>query len=179
MNGMDPKTSQPDAKLLKIAFTYDRCSDWMALGLSAEQCAEFASDNTIEGISASLRKLGVVEMIGGMKSLAKSLISRTEVDWDLVFNLCEGYGTSSGREAQVPALLEAWNIPFTFSDSATLTLCLDKAKTKVRTPHFFSVKYGSLISFSLRWYWSIMASQPLPLRVSRLERLGLHRGVVQ
>lgn len=133
MNGMDPKTSQPDAKLLKIAFTYDRYSDWMALGLSAEQCAEFASDVTIEGIGASLRKLGVVEMIGGMKSLARSLISRTEVDWDLVFNISEGYGTS-GREAQVPALLEAWNIPFTFSDSATLALCLDKAKTKVRPP---------------------------------------------
>ena len=50
--------------------------------------------------------------------------------WDIVFNICEGLG-DIGREAQVPALLEGWGIPFTFSDSATLALCLDKAKTKV------------------------------------------------
>jgi len=127
---MDSKPSLPDAKPLKIAFTYDRRSDWMALGLSAEQCAEFETDGTIEGIAASLRKLGIVEMVGGIKSLTRLLVSRTEVEWDLVFNICEGYGTA-GRESQVPALLEAWDIPFTFSDSATLALCLDKAKTKV------------------------------------------------
>ncbi|KAF8807530.1 D-alanine--D-alanine ligase [Phlegmacium glaucopus] len=132
---MDLKPSLTDGKPLKIAFTYDRRSDGIALGLPAEQCAEFATDGTIEGIAASLRKLGVVEMIGGMKSLTRSLISGTGGDWDLVFNMCEGYGTS-GRESQVPALLEAWNIPFTFSDSATLALCLDKAKTKMVLEHY-------------------------------------------
>lgn len=68
-------------------------------------------------------------VVGSVKPLAKRLVS-SQPDWDLVFNFCEGYGTL-GREAQVPALLEAWDIPFTFSDSATLALCMDKAKTKV------------------------------------------------
>lgn len=116
---------------LKIAFTYDSQSEWLALGYSAEQCAEFDSDKTIEGIAASLRKLGSVQMVGGLKSLTTALAT-SKPDWDIVFNICEGFG-NTGREAQVPALLEAWGIPFTFSDSATLALCLDKAKTKVRS----------------------------------------------
>ncbi|KIM39036.1 hypothetical protein M413DRAFT_419468 [Hebeloma cylindrosporum] len=126
---MPPDESPPTPNPLKIAFTYDSCSDWIARGYSPGQCAEFQDDATIEGIAASLRKLGTVEMVGGVKSLAKRLVS-SQPDWDLVFNFCEGYGTL-GREAQVPALLEAWGIPFTFSDSATLALCMDKAKTKV------------------------------------------------
>ncbi len=117
---------------LKIAFTYDSQAHWQEEeGFTEEQCLEFLAEETVEAIAAALRKLGTVEMIGGIKALAKRL-SSSKVDWDLVFNLSEGYGTI-GREAQVPALLEAWNIPFTFSDSATMALCLDKAKTKVRS----------------------------------------------
>ena len=117
---------------LRIAFTYDCQSEWLALGYSAEQCAEFDSAETIEGIAMSLRKLGTVEMVGGLKSLTKALAT-SKPNWDIVFNICEGIG-GIGREAQVPALLEGWGIPFTFSDSATLALCLDKAKTKVSAP---------------------------------------------
>ncbi len=39
--------------------------------------------------------------------------------------MCEGYITV-GCEAQFPALLEGQGIPFTFTDSAMLALCLDK-----------------------------------------------------
>ncbi|PPQ89777.1 hypothetical protein CVT25_008063 [Psilocybe cyanescens] len=130
-----PTTYPPDAPAaLKIAFTYDSRSEWLACGYSAEQCAEFDSDETIEGIAASLRKLGTVQMIGGLKALTEALTT-SKPDWDIVFNICEGFG-SMGREAQVPALLEAWGIPFTFSDSATLGLCLDKAKTKMVLDHY-------------------------------------------
>ncbi|KAH9474398.1 D-alanine--D-alanine ligase [Psilocybe cubensis] len=120
--------------VLKIAFTYDSREEWLALGYSAEQCAEFDFDETIQRIAASLRKLGTVEMIGGLKALTKVLV-KSKPDWDIVFNICEGFG-GVGREAQVPALLEAWGIPFTFSDSATLGLCLDKAKTKMVLEHY-------------------------------------------
>ena len=51
--------------------------------------------------------------------------------WDVVFNFTEGPNGTMGRESQVPVLLEAYGIRATFSDSATLALCLDKAKTKV------------------------------------------------
>jgi D-alanine-D-alanine ligase len=114
---------------LKIAFTYDCRSDWMARGFAPEQCTEFESQETIDRIAATLATKGVVEKIGGLKSLTKRLVS-SDANWDIVFNMCEGYGML-GREAQVPAILEGWGIPFTFSDSATLALCIDKAKTKV------------------------------------------------
>src|SRR3546814_12143069 len=62
--------------------------------------------------------------------------------WDLVFNIAEGmHGIA--REAQVPALLDAWAIPYTFSDPMVLALTLDKGMTKrvvrdagVTTPAF-------------------------------------------
>ena len=116
-------------RALRIAFTYDSQSEWLALGYSVEQCAEFDTDQTIEAIAMSLRKLGTVEMVGGQKSLTK-ILATCKPNWDIVFNICEGFG-SIGREAQVPALMEGWGVPFTFSDSSTLALCLDKAKTKV------------------------------------------------
>lgn len=114
---------------LKIAFTFDTKTEWLVRGLSEEECMEFETEATIESIASALRKYGSVEMVGGLKSLATRLTSGTNVDWDLVFNICEGH-KAPGREAQVPALLEAWGLPFTFSDSATLALCIDKAKTK-------------------------------------------------
>jgi D-alanine-D-alanine ligase len=49
--------------------------------------------------------------------------------WDLVFNIAEGmYGI--GREAQVPALLDAHRIPYVFSDTVVLAVSLHKALTK-------------------------------------------------
>jgi len=62
--------------------------------------------------------------------------------WDLVFNICEGLH-GRAREAQVPALLDAYEIPSTFSDALILALSLDKGLTKtivraagVPTPDF-------------------------------------------
>src|SRR6185503_16172550 len=49
--------------------------------------------------------------------------------WDAVFNICEGL-KGVAREAQAPALLEAFDIPYVFSDPLTLALTLDKAMTK-------------------------------------------------
>ena len=64
----------------------------------------------------------------------------------MVFNICEGlYGV--GREAQVPALLDAYRIPCTFSDPCVLSLTLHKALAKravrdmgIPTPEFFLVE---------------------------------------
>lgn len=48
---------------------------------------------------------------------------------DLVFNIAEGtHGPH--RESQVPAILESLGVPYTGSNSVTLALALDKAKTK-------------------------------------------------
>ncbi|MCJ1269491.1 hypothetical protein MMC22_009383 [Lobaria immixta] len=62
--------------------------------------------------------------------LVKYLASGQYVEWNMVFNIAEGmHGLC--REAQVPSLLEAYEIPFTFSDAATTALCFDKGRTKV------------------------------------------------
>lgn len=48
---------------------------------------------------------------------------------DIVFNVAEGaHGIS--REAQIPAMLDMLQIPYTGSDPLTLSLCLDKSRTK-------------------------------------------------
>ncbi|KZP09325.1 glutathione synthetase ATP-binding domain-like protein [Athelia psychrophila] len=66
--------------------------------------------------------------------MAKRLV-QGDADWDIVFNYCEGFG-SFGREAQLPALLEAWGINYTFSDPITQAICLDKGKTKIILEHY-------------------------------------------
>jgi len=48
---------------------------------------------------------------------------------NIVFNIAEGLKGVS-REAQIPAMLEMLDIPFTGSDSLTLGICLDKSRTK-------------------------------------------------
>eukprot|EP01089_Gocevia_fonbrunei_P014763 TRINITY_DN4124_c0_g1_i1.p1 TRINITY_DN4124_c0_g1~~TRINITY_DN4124_c0_g1_i1.p1 ORF type:complete len:350 (-),score=53.40 TRINITY_DN4124_c0_g1_i1:9-1058(-) len=119
-----------------IAFCYDRKSDYIKEGFSSEECIEFDTDDTIESLSVTLTELGhrVVD-VGNVKSLVKHLSGEEKPKWDLVFNVTEGwYGLA--RESQVPALLEAYQIPFTFSDGATLTLCLDKGKTKMVLQHY-------------------------------------------
>ena len=46
-----------------------------------------------------------------------------------MFNIAEGlFGI--GREAQVPALLDLYNLPYTFSDPLVMSLTLHKALTK-------------------------------------------------
>ena len=46
-----------------------------------------------------------------------------------MFNICEGLAGSS-REAQAPAILDVYDIPYTFADPTTLCVCLDKALAK-------------------------------------------------
>ncbi|KAG8868707.1 hypothetical protein FRB98_003314, partial [Tulasnella sp. 332] len=106
---------------LKIAMTFERRSVYMARGYSYEDCAELP-DAEIDNIYEALRKLGHdVEMVGDIQALVERLAHDPAPRWDLVFNTCEGWrGRAAARESRVPALLEAFGINFTFSDSATL-----------------------------------------------------------
>lgn len=98
------------------------------MGFSEDETAEFDRDDTIVAIEETLRDLGHhTERIGHIKQLAAALVAGKR--WDLVFNIAEGmYGI--GREAQIPALLDAYNIPYTFSDPLVMSLTLDKGMTK-------------------------------------------------
>lgn len=114
---------------MRIGLTYDLKDDYKDSGLDAETIAELDSIDTIEGIETVLRDLGFETVrIGHIKNLVAKLAAGEL--WDLVFNITEGlYGIA--REAQVPALLEAYRIPCTFSDAAAMSLMLDKGMTKL------------------------------------------------
>ena len=111
---------------LRIGLTYDLCSDHA--GLSEEDAAEFDSEVTIKALLKALSGLGYEPVpIGNVKALTARLAAGER--WDGVFNFCEGLKGIS-REAQVPALLEAFDIPYVFSDPLTMALTLDKAMCK-------------------------------------------------
>lgn len=126
---------------MRIGITYDLKDDYLAQGWSEEEAAEFDSLVTIDAIAGALAGLGLEPVrIGTVKALAARLVAGER--FDAVFNFCEGV-KGIGREAQVPALLEAYDIPYVFSDTLTLALSLDKAMCKrvvrdagVPTPDF-------------------------------------------
>jgi D-alanine-D-alanine ligase len=113
---------------MTIGLTYDLRDDYLKMGFSEEETAEFDRISTIEAIESTLQSLGYkTDRIGHIKALAKRLVDGDR--WDIVFNICEGlYGLA--REAQVPALLDAYQIPYVFSGPLELALTLDKAMTK-------------------------------------------------
>lgn len=113
---------------MRIGVTYDLKSDYLARGFSAEDAAEFDSEDTIAAICAALAAQGwEVVRIGNVHRLIEQLAAGTR--YDAVFNFCEGMN-GVAREAQVPALLDVYAIPFVFSDALTMALSLDKAMAK-------------------------------------------------
>ena len=130
---------------MRVGLTYDLKDDYLAAGYSAEAAAEFDKPETIEAFERLLRELGHEPVrIGNIRALTAQL-ARGE-RWDLVWNIAEGLH-GIGREAQVPALLDAYEIPYTFSDPLVLSVTLHKAMTKrivrdlgVPTPDFLVVE---------------------------------------
>ncbi len=129
---------------MRVALAYDLRDDYRAMGYGEEEVAEFDSIETIDAIDTALCGLGFsTERIGHLGSLLPRLIEGAR--WDIVFNIAEGlYGTA--REAQVPALLDAYRIPYTFSDASVLALSMHKALCKrvvrdlgIPTPDFATI----------------------------------------
>jgi D-alanine-D-alanine ligase len=114
---------------MKIGLTYDLRSDYLAAGYSEEDTAEFDRADTIDSISAAVEKLGhEADRIGNVRQLIARLAAGDR--WDLVFNVAEGLAGTC-REAQVPLILDIYEIPYTFSDPVIMTLALDKHLTKL------------------------------------------------
>ncbi len=115
-----------------IGITYDLRAEYLAAGYSEEQTAEFDREDTIDAIDAALSQLGHrTDRIGSLRRLVQRLAAGD--CWDLVFNIAEGLH-GAARESQVPALLDAFDIPYTFSDPLVMAVALHKdvAKTLVR-----------------------------------------------
>jgi D-alanine-D-alanine ligase len=111
-----------------FGLTYDLRDDYLKEGWSEEETAEFDRVSTIEAIEGALQQLGHrTERIGNVRALAAALASGRR--WDLVFNIAEGM-FGFGRESQVPALLDAYRIPYTFSDPLSCAVTLHKSTAK-------------------------------------------------
>ncbi|HEY41295.1 MAG TPA: ATP-grasp domain-containing protein [Dehalococcoidia bacterium] len=127
---------------MRIGLAYD-LKESVALELAGPEDAleEYDSAATVELIAGSLKSHGhSVVMLGGGREFIDNIINEPV---DIVFNIAEGRGCYRSREAQVPAVLEMLDIPYSGSDPQCLTICLDKPLTKilvaasgVRTPHF-------------------------------------------
>ncbi|NPV03370.1 MAG: ATP-grasp domain-containing protein [Syntrophaceae bacterium] len=134
-----------------VGMTYDLRTDYLREGYTEEETAEFDQPATIDAIEETLLALGYrTDRIGHVRSLAQRLVAGDR--WDLVFNIAEGL-KGYGREAQVPCLLDAYGIPYVFSDPLVLSLTLHKAMAKrvvrdlgIPTPDFAVVDDASDIA---------------------------------
>ncbi|MEI6678253.1 MAG: hypothetical protein WCL21_06580 [Mariniphaga sp.] len=115
--------------MIKVGLTFDLKEDYLKLGYNNEEVAEFDATETIDALEQTITRLGYeVIRIGNIFSLVNFLNNRNRCD--LVFNICEGmFGMA--REAQVPCLLDAYRIPYVFSEPEILNLTLDKGLTKL------------------------------------------------
>ena len=136
---------------MRIGVTYDLRADYLAMGMSEEDSAEFDAEITVASIVSALASLGHEPVrIGNVGALTQRLAAGER--WDAVFNICEGL-IGYGREAQVPGLLDAYGIPHVFSDARTLAVSLDKSWTKrivgaagVPTPAFTVIERAADIA---------------------------------
>jgi D-alanine-D-alanine ligase len=127
---------------MKIGLSYDLKEEVsLNKGHPEDALEEYDSLETVESIVAALECLGhsVVRLSGGRDFLNKIL----QCNVDFVFNIAEGRGNYRGREAQIPAILEMLDIPYSGSDPQCLSVSLDKPLTKklvqsegVRTPRW-------------------------------------------
>jgi D-alanine-D-alanine ligase len=130
---------------MTVGLTFDLRSEWLSQGYTELETAEFDREETVAAVEEAIRGEGLAtERIGNHRALMAALSAGKR--WDLVFNFCEGmYGL--GREALVPAILDAWRIPYTFSDPVVLAVALHKGLAKrvirdagVPTPAFAVVE---------------------------------------
>jgi D-alanine-D-alanine ligase len=111
-----------------IGLTYDLRSIYLAEGYGEEETAEFDREETIVALEKALRELGQeTDRVGRARELVQRLAAGNR--WDLVFNIAEGMN-GIGRESQVPAILDVYHIPYTFSDPLVMGLTLHKGLTK-------------------------------------------------
>lgn len=115
---------------MRVGFVYNTRR---AHGVEApgDEDAEFDSPATIATIRDAIASNG--HEVIGFEADASLPGALAGAGVEVVFNIAEGRG-GRGREAQVPALLELLDIPYTGSDPVTLGITLDKslASTVVR-----------------------------------------------
>lgn len=107
--------------------------------INQDTFAEWDTEETINAVRDALALYHNVTLVEADNDAFETF---RELNPDIVFNIAEGFNGIS-REAQIPAMLEFLNIPYTGSDPVTLGICLDKSRTKeilsfykIPTPQF-------------------------------------------
>lgn len=114
---------------MRIGLSYDLKDDSAeTAGLPEDVFEEYDSLETVEALDEAIEAQGheVMRLGGGRGFLEQVLAARV----DFVFNIAEGRGNYRAREAQVPAVLEMLNIPYSGSDPLTMAVSLDKPLTQ-------------------------------------------------
>jgi len=140
--------------------------------IARDEFAEWDAPATIAAVESALSGLGKVIRLEATEDFPERLRQSRP---DIVFNVAEGF-RGVNREAHIPAICEFFGIPYSGSDPFTLTLCLDKARTKetlalhgIPTPKFAVIE--ELKDLALR-----TAGLDLPLFVKPLHE-GSSKGI--
>jgi len=119
--------------------------------------AEWDDIHTIDAVKSALATRYAVSMVNADLNAFDAFRQKRP---DIVFNMAEGL-LGASREAQIPAMLEMLDIPYTGSDPVTLGICLDKRRTKeilahhrIPTPRFSVV--SSLCELPSRLRYPLM-----------------------
>jgi D-alanine-D-alanine ligase len=114
---------------MRVAFSFNVRHETAGFDEVSQSEAEFDEPATIAAIHDAIEANGhtCVEVEADEDAFETLRTSRDSID--LVFNIAEGRRGQS-REAQMPAMLEMLDIPFSHSGSLTHAISLDKALTK-------------------------------------------------
>lgn len=128
--------------MTRIGFVYNQKPDLPALRLEDDdpqsedeppssvppddEFAEWDGPETITAVEHALSALGDVVRLEADADFPGRL---RDASIDIAFNIAEGL-RGPNREAHVPSICEFVGVPYSGSDPFTLSLCLDKARTK-------------------------------------------------
>ena len=127
-----PRSGRRGALRVGLAFNMKRIPSHVSAGATGEseaddREAEYDAPETIQAITRAIESYGhSVVPLEATPDFPRALLTSKV---DVVFNIAEGI-SGRNREAQVPNLCELLGVPYTGSDSATLSICLDKGLSK-------------------------------------------------
>lgn len=141
---------------LKVGFTFNVKRVAPSLDGNEDSEAEYDSPKTLQAIREAIASYGheVIDLEANSE-LPQHLAAAQP---DVVFNIAEGF-KGRNREAQIPALLELLDVPYTGSDPAALAIALDKVLAKrmvqthgILTPGYVVMQTGKeKLPKELRW----------------------------
>ncbi|MBU4141073.1 MAG: D-alanine--D-alanine ligase [Candidatus Omnitrophica bacterium] len=131
--------------MIKVALVYN-LKKAKSKDVPCDYFSEFDSRKTLEAIAQALSLGGHKVFLAQAEACLLDWLRANPVD--IVFNIAEGF-SGTGRESQVPAILDFLGIPYTGSGVLALALSMDKAMAKqifihngIPTPKFQLFKKG-------------------------------------